>query len=498
MSTIEIKDLTFAYDGKTPLFQEVNLAIDSHWKLGVIGRNGRGKTTLMKLLLGEIEYTGKISHKEVFSYFPQKITDDSQLTYYILQELADFEDWQLLREFHQLGLTEEIFWRPFNSLSGGEQTKVLLSLLFLEENAFPLIDEPTNHLDAASRTLVAKYLQKKKQGFILISHDRQFVDATVDHIISIEKRKLSVYQGNFSTYDQEKQREDAFEQQQNQKLKGEIQRLKVTAKEKTQWSNNREKDKYGKASVKGSGGVPDTGFVGARAARVMKKAKNLEKRMNQSIADKEELLKNIEYIDPLKMKYTPDYHQRILTVEAVGLAYGEEPLFAPVSFNLQKGQQIVIAGDNGAGKSALVQAILGTFKGEVAGTIDLTKNLAISYVKQNFESNQGNLKDFSEKNQLDYELFLSNLKKIGMERDVFNQNIETMSMGQKKKVEIAKSLSQEAALYIWDEPLNYLDVFNQKQIEEVLLAVQPTMILIEHDQQFIENIHADKIINLVK
>ncbi|MHC5373902.1 ribosomal protection-like ABC-F family protein [Enterococcus sp. LJL120] len=496
MATIEIKELNFAYDGKEPLFEDVNLTIDSHWKLGIIGRNGRGKTTLMKLLLGQEEYNGQIIHQQQFVYFPQTVNDPTQLTYYVLQELSDFEDWQVLRELHQLGLDDSIFWRPFDTLSGGEQTKILLSLLFLEEGYFPLIDEPTNHLDLAAREQVAGYLKKKKNGFILISHDRQFVDETVDHIISIDKNRLVLYQGNYSTYDAEKEREDNFEQQQNQKLKGEISRLKKTAREKAQWSQSRETDKYGKPNQKGSGAIGDTGFIGARAARVMKKSKNLERRMDKNIADKEQLLKNIEYIDPLTLNYQPDYHQRFLTLENVSLNFGAEPLFEAVNVDLLKGQKLAITGENGSGKSALLKAILGTFTGEINGKISLTQGIKISYIKQNYEANQGYLKDFAETEGLDYESFLSNLKKLGMERDVFTQKIETMSMGQKKKVEVAKSFSQPAALYVWDEPLNYLDVFNHKQLEELILSVEPTLILVDHDQRFIDDIQVDHQIKL--
>lgn len=496
MSTIEIKNLSFGYDGQDLLFDEVDLAIDSRWKLGIIGRNGRGKTTLMKLLLGQEPFQGQIFSKERFVYFPQTVADPAQLTYYVLQELSDFEDWQVLREFHQLGLEEDIFWRPFASLSGGEQTKVLLSMLFLTEGDFPLIDEPTNHLDKEGRQLVARYLEKKKNGFIVISHDRKFIDDTVDHIISIEKNKLAVYQGDFSTYEHEKKLEDAFEKQQNAKLKGEVQRLKTTAREKAKWSMSRESDKYGNPHVKGSGGVADTGAIGARAARVMKKAKNAEKRMNRAIEEKEKLLKNIEYIDDLKMRYEPDYHTRILRMENVTLDYGNGPLFEPVTIELMKGQKAVFQGKNGSGKSALLHALLGTFAGNINGEIRLTQGLDISYIKQSYEDNTGFLKDFSETHGLDFEIFLGNLKKLGMEREVFNRKIETMSMGQKKKVEVAKSLSQKASLYIWDEPLNYLDVFNQEQIEKLILENNPTLLLVEHDQRFIENIRADKCVEL--
>lgn len=162
MTTIEIKNLTFGFDAQTTLlFEETNLILDATWKLGLIGRNGRGKTTLLRLLLGEYSYSGKIEHQLNFTYFPQTVTDKSQLTYYVLQELSDFEQWKLERELNLLKLDAEILWREFSSLSGGEQTKVLLAVLFVDDVNFPLIDEPTNHLDVTARQQVADYLKKK-------------------------------------------------------------------------------------------------------------------------------------------------------------------------------------------------------------------------------------------------------------------------------------------------------------------------------------------------
>ena len=143
----------------------------------------------------------------------------------------------------------------------------------------------------------------------------------------------------------------------------------------------------------------------------------------------------------------------------------------------------------------MIDALLGEFSGEIKGTIHRANGLKISRVRQNYESNQGTLEDFAEKEGLNYSQFLNNLRKLGMERHVFANCIQNMSMGQRKKVELAKSLSQSAHLYIWDEPLNYLDVFNQKQILELLQRVKPTMILIEHDAYFVKEV-SNKIISL--
>lgn len=494
MSKIEIKQLSFEYGGQTtPLFDHAELNLDTGWKLGLVGRNGRGKTTLLKLLQGLLPYTGTIQHSLDFVYFPQKLQDKTQLTFYVLTELGNFEQWEIERELNLLGVDPDILWRPFDSLSGGEKTKVLLAQLFTDEQHFPLIDEPTNHLDIAGREQVATYLNRKRQGYIVVSHDRFFLDQVVDHILAIDKTKLRLYQGNFSTYEEQKRLQDEFEQAQNEKLQREIGRLKQTAAEKAEWSRSREGDKAKKRT-----GFIDTenrrvnkGAVGADAARTMKRSKAIVQRLNTQVTEKEKLLKDIEYVEPLRISYQPSHHRQLLRVEDLTLRY-TEPLFQPLTFEVNQGEQVALVGRNGSGKSSIIQALLGTFTGEVTGTIHLPP-VTVSYVRQNYEDNRGSLQAFAEENQLDYQDFLWNLQKLGMEREVFTQLIEQMSMGQRKKVELAKSLATPAELFIWDEPLNYLDVFNHQQIEALLLDVRPTLLVVDHDQSFLQKVATRQI-----
>lgn len=493
MSNIKIEQLSFGFDTQNHLlFDQADLVIDTQWKLGLIGRNGRGKTTLLKLLQDQLPYRGTITHQQAFVYFPQPVADPQQLTYDTLQDLCDFEQWQIERELNLLQLDPDVLWRPFETLSGGEQTKVLLALLFIDEEHFPLIDEPTNHLDITARAHVAAYLKRKK-GFIVVSHDRHFVDEVVDHILSIEKSRLVIYQGNFSVYEEQKQRQDQFEQEQNVKLKKEIGRLKQTAAEKAEWSRGRERDKLGSPTKKGSGAVYDTGAIGARAARTMKRSKAIVKRMEDQAQVKEQLLKDIEYIDPLSMNVKATHHKVLLRVENLQLTY-EQPLFDPLNFTIEAGDRIGILGANGSGKSSLVAGLLGHFTGTVTGSVWMPQHLSISRVRQNYEDNRGTLTEFAESHRLDYQELLNNLKKLGVERNVFQTRIEDMSMGQRKRVELAKSLATPAELFIWDEPLNYLDVFNQNQLAEVIQLVQPTMLIIEHDRHFLDQVSTQQFL----
>lgn len=196
MSMIKVENLTFSYPScYDNIFESVSFEIDTNWRLGFIGRNGRGKTTFLNLLLGKYEYSGRIISSVQFDYFPYTVANSKKDTYEVLSEVCPTaEDWELMRELNLLEVDTEALYRPFETLSNGEQTKVLLAGLFLNEGHFLLIDEPTNHLDIHAREIVCAYLKRKK-GFILISHDRSFLDGCVDHILSINKTNIEVMHG---------------------------------------------------------------------------------------------------------------------------------------------------------------------------------------------------------------------------------------------------------------------------------------------------------------
>ena len=212
MSIINVKNLTFRYDGSlNNVFENVSFNIDTDWKLGLIGRNGKGKTTFLKLLLGEYEYKGTITKSVEFDYFPFEVKDKERMAIEIVNEIApSVEDWQIIKELNLLNTDAEILYRKFNLLSGGEQIKILLISLFLKGNNFLLIDEPTNHLDIETRNNLVEYLNRKK-GFILVSHNRNFLDKVVDHIISINNTNIDIQKGNFSSWEGNKDRQDNCE-----------------------------------------------------------------------------------------------------------------------------------------------------------------------------------------------------------------------------------------------------------------------------------------------
>ena len=488
MSLIQVQNLTFAYDGSYEnIFENVSFQIDTNWRLGFTGRNGRGKTTFLNLLLGKFEYQGSISASVQFSYFPYAVEDPTALAVEVVERIhPDYEYWRLAKEMNGLQLDEELLYRPYETLSNGEQTKLQLAVLFSKENNFLLIDEPTNHLDVRGRELVSRYLSGKK-GFILVSHDRAFLDGCVDHILSINKTNIEIRRGDFSTWWENKRLQDAFEQAENAKLKKEITRLEETAREKASWSDRVEASKIGQHTF-------DRGYVGHKSAKMMTRSKAIEQRQQAAIEEKSKLLKNIERSDELKIFQTPFHTKRLVQLQDVSISYGEKVVCRDINFAIEQGDRIALRGANGCGKSSIIKLICGQ-EIPCTGVVRIGSGLKISYVSQDTSGLKGRLSELALKEGIDESLFLAMLAKLDVPKSQMEKDMSALSAGQKKKVLLAMSICQNVHLHIWDEPMNYIDVLSRMQIEELLLEYKPTILFVEHDKMFCDRV-ATKIIDL--
>ena len=486
MSMIKIENLTFSYPGSYDnIFENVSFQMDTSWKLGFVGRNGRGKTTLLNLLLGRYEYRGKICASVQFDYFPYPVANKINPVNEIFSEIAPMaEEWELIRELSCLDVNADVLYRPFETLSNGEQTKVLLAALFSNEGHFLLIDEPTNHLDAKARAMVAAYLRRKK-GFILVSHDRHFLDGCVDHILALNKTSIEVQSGNFSSWIKNFEQKQNFELAQNERLQQDISRLQQAAKRSAVWSDRVEASKIGAA---------DKGYVGHKAAKMMKRSKAIEARQQQAIEQKAGLLENIETAESLKLTPLVYHTDTLVSFSDVAVCYDRNIVCNPISFTVQRGERVALDGKNGSGKSSLLKLLIGESI-EYTGTIQLGSRLLISYVPQDTSHLNGTLSDFAKEKHINESLFKAILRKMDFERIQFDKDMQDFSDGQKKKVLIAGSLCEQAHLYIWDEPLNFIDIYSRMQIEELIKEFSPTMIFVEHDVAFRDEI-ATKIVKL--
>lgn len=524
MSQIKVSNLTFSYDTTYDnIFENTSFEIDTDWKLGFIGRNGKGKTTFLKLLMRQYEYKGSISASVSFDYFPFMVQNMEVNTLELMKEMiAPYQKWEKLMEEYikdntaeslenygeildlylsndgyniedyirielsKLKVDESVLTRNFSSLSNGERTKVMLIALFLKKNNFLLIDEPTNHLDIQGRELLAEYLNDKS-SFILISHDRTFLDACIDHVLSINRNTIDILKGNYSTWKYEKDLEDNYEKEKNAKLKKEIAHLEEAKERTANWSNSVESEKIGTHAA-------DRGRIGHLAAKMMKRSKAIEKRQNTSIEEKEKLLKNIEECKDLKINIMEVKKRKMLEVIDLTIAYGNKTICEQINFTVNQGDRVVLKGKNGGGKTSVLKAILGDIE-LGGGSIWRQNNLKISYISQDTSYLKGSLIEFANQNHIDFTLFLTVLQQLDFPRKQFEKEIQHFSEGQRKKVLIAKSLVEPSHLFIWDEPLNYIDVLSRVQIEKLILSNKPTMLFIEHDKMFVDNI-ATKIIEV--
>lgn len=488
MSMIAVSHLTFRYDGGLEdVFSNASFSFDTDWKLGFVGRNGRGKTTFLQLLLGSYPYTGSIVSSVPFRYFPMSVTDPSLPAMEVVSLLSGCgEAWRIRREWGRLLGEPDALARPYASLSGGERTKAQLIALFLSEDAFPLIDEPTNHLDMAGRRALGKYLSGKK-GFLLVSHDRALLDACTDHTLSINRQSIQVVNGSFSSWERDKALRDAYEQAENARLLSEINRLKSAARQSRQWADRVESQKIGRSGPKQEISIDSRAYIGEKSRRMQQRRKNLEKRQQAAISEKSELLKDVERADELLIKPLPAPARRLISLTEAAACYDDHPSGPPASFTLHAGERLALTGRNGSGKTSLIKLCLNENLPRL-GDVVRQKGLIISYVPQSASFLSGLPMDYARARGVDPTLFFTILRKLDFPREAFERDMASFSAGQKKKVLLAESLASRAHLYIWDEPLNYVDVLSRMQIEEMILSGKPTMLLIEHDQTFLTRV----------
>lgn len=514
MSQISVNDLTFSYDGSADeVFDHVSFSVDTDWKLGFVGRNGKGKTTFLRLLMGDYSYGGSIAASVIFDYFPYMIgSEDLEKTG---DELAQqwkpgCEQWRIICELGLLGVDAEVLYRPFGTLSHGERTKVMLAVLFSGENDFLLIDEPTNHLDQASRDCVQDYLAGKK-GFILVSHERTLLDACTDHILVLNRCSIEVQKGNFSSWEENKRRKDEFSRRENEKHIKEIGKLKKAAEKSKAWAQKNEGTKIGFDPAKEHDrSISTRAYIGAKTKKMNSRVSQMQMRIEREIQEKEGLLKDIETAAALKVMPVEHYKKTLVRAENLCLRYdgAEKVLLGGLTFELTQGERLFLRGANGCGKSSVLKAVLkqtgygqtehgrsGNSEGKEKGILHIESGslytapgLVISYVSQDTSFLRGSVRDFCRQRGLDESLFFSILRQLDVDRTQFGKNMEEYSEGQKKKILIAAGLLTPAHLYIWDEPLNYIDIFSRMQIEQLLLRYRPTMLAVEHDERFQETV----------
>ena len=489
------------------ILEDVNFEIHDHEKIAIIGRNGCGKTTLLKLISGEVEMANPDSDEECgivmagkqrIGYLRQISFEDSSIkveeeilkvfapvfscekrmqelteqmktdtSEHLLKEYAALQaKMEALRGytyrqdmetmFQRFGFALKDLQRPIGTFSGGQQTKVAFVKLLLSQPDIMLLDEPTNYLDVEHITWLKRYLEEYENAFILISHDIPFLNSVVNLIYHMENKELNRYVGDYDHFQEvyavkKAQKEAAYNRQQQ-----EISELKD--------------------------------FVARNKARVATR--------NMAMSRQKKLDK-MDVIELAKEKPKPEFHFRtartsgrfVVTAKELVIGY-EEPLSRPLTFAIERGEKIVLTGANGIGKTTLLKSILGLIP-SLGGDVELGDYLEIGYFEQEMPKGNTNscIQEIWEEfpSYTQYEVRAA-LAKCGLTTQHIESLVRVLSGGEQAKVRLCKLINRETNLLVLDEPTNHLDVDAKEELKNALKEYKGTVLMVCHEPEFYDGL----------
>ena len=506
MIVISANNLTKEYDGTNLVLDKVSFAVNKGERIGIIGINGAGKTTLLRMLAGQLPQEGgdffvssdlRIGYLEqdggfdsertvieeaskVFEHFPEMEQDMERLLASAgQQDLARYE--QIRERYERMGgymykseikgiltsmaFDESMYNKKISTLSGGEKTRLALAILLLEKPDILLLDEPTNHLDIGTLKWLEQYLKGYKGTMIIVSHDRYFLNETVNRIFEIENAHLSIYEGNYDFYAAERRvRREAelrkFEKQQKEVARQEemIRRFKQRGTEK----------------------------LAKRAASREKRlqAMDLMERPDQSRGK-------------LKLNFRQNFQsgKDVLLAEDLSKSFGygvnRVELFRGVSIDVKRGERICIVGANGIGKTTLIRMLMGDLV-STTGYIRVGHNVQFGY----YDQGQQLLTDSNtviEELQDAYSLYSEGELRNILGRFLFRgeevfREVGQLSGGERARLSLLKLMMSGANTLILDEPTNHLDIDSKEVFEEALLEFPGTCLIVSHDRYFLNRV----------
>jgi len=516
MQYIKANNLKFCYETQSEnILEDVPFEVINSSRIGLIGKNGCGKTTILKLLKGEItQIAGNIYFRKdlIFGFLPQEInlSENISVSDFLwkvyptlfelkmkmdnLQNFSEQEIVEIYAEFEknrgykfesrfektlsQFELDSEMLNRSLSSLSGGEKTKIAFCRIMLNEPDILLLDEPTNHLDIKTLNWLESYLQKISIPFLVISHDRRFLDNCVNEIWELENKNLTTYSGNYSFYKNEKETELNRKMHQYEIQKRKIKQLKNTLTQRRSWALNHQ------AQTGKEGYAPVYETIVNPAKSAMKRAKNIETRIHKEIAKEESEKPFIEKKRKIQIHDSDLKSRFILKAENLGKSFGSKNIFQNLSFTVRNHSRLAINGVNGSGKTTLLKILVGEIS-EFEGIFSWNPQTKIGYYSQEFENLNPDNAIIEEVIQGNYEIQSEARTILGclnIRKNKVHQKINSLSIGERSKTALAKIIVSNANVLLLDEPTNHLEISAREALEDALIKFNGTVIFVSHDR----------------
>ncbi len=459
------------------LFSDITFVLGNREKVGLVGLNGCGKSTLLKIITGEIEPTngGVEISQERLGYLPQQFdlsNGNSLMLGEYMESLVDYKQqdlWKVEKTLGKLQFGEIDEFKLLDTFSPGQIMKLYLAKIMLADPTVLLLDEPTNHLDIEGIEWLEKFISSFNGIVIMISHDREFLNAATDHILEIDEGKLHTYIGNYDAYVDEK-----------------LKRLEERKKQIKLQEGKRKKfeDMIALAKKQGSG------------LKQAKKISSAKKRMEREVLKNELYEYKKKEIKDLEITGSVHNNKQILGIKNLSYSYHDSyPILEDLELEIFGSETLWLYGPNGTGKSTLLKLITGAFTPS-SGEVKWGKNVRWSYFAQdqtNLDIEDSVQDYFFNQTNVDWGRSYGVLEKFMFDTNLRDKRVVDLSPGQKARLTFAIFAQKEFECLILDEPTNHLDIETKESIEVALREYQGAIILVSHDRYFAERLQPDRI-----
>lgn len=484
LNIISLAQIKKSFAEKTVL-KHIDMEIKHGDRIGLIGYNGTGKTTLANILTGNLAPDGGTIQmaKEQLSigYLRQSIEYTASSFKKMMESHAEEGLFELTS---QLGLSKTQRWEneQLNHLSGGEKLKLALAHIWAEKPDILILDEPTNHLDLEGIEWLTNELKVYKGAAIIISHDRYFLDKTVKRMYELEQGELRLYEGNYTSFKQQKDEWRRTRQQQYENQQREIKRINRQIAQLQNWSDKAHRESTKQEAYKE--------YYRMKAKKMDIQVKSKQKRLEAEL-EKRKIDKPLEELKvEFDFKGNDKRGKRIIEAKKITKKFENKIIFEDSQFYIKHGEKFALIGPNGSGKTTLIKMILEqeTWQG---GELWKSPSLRIGYLSQDVGDLPSHLKPLEALKVYNRDRIgkaMTIFANLGFSADQLDGPISSLSLGQRTKVKLVGLLLDGYDLLILDEPTNHLDLPSREQLEETLTSFNGTLLIVSHDQYFLEKL----------